>query len=56
VDSSDSSLLQRTGPLDLNEAPFCRGLSPHGLCHKEMMRVGAYPTQVKFPSPLGLLS
>jgi hypothetical protein len=36
VDSSDSSLSQRTGPLDLNESLFCRGLGPHGLCHKEM--------------------
>jgi hypothetical protein len=56
VDSSDSSLPQRTGPLDLNEALFCIGLGPHGLCHKEMMRVGAYPVQVKFSCPLWLLS
>jgi hypothetical protein len=33
----------RTGSLDLNEALFCRGLGPHGLCHKEKMRVGTYP-------------
>jgi hypothetical protein len=39
VDSSDSSLPQRTGPLDLNESLFCRGLGPRGLCHKEMMMV-----------------
>jgi hypothetical protein len=52
VDSSDSSLSQRTSPLDLNEALFCRGLGPHGLCHKEMMRVGAYPVLVKLPCPL----
>jgi hypothetical protein len=56
MDSSDSSLPQRTGPLDLNEALFCRGLGPRGLCHKEMTRVGAYPTWVKLLSPLGLLS
>jgi hypothetical protein len=55
VDSSDFSLPQRTGLLDLNEALFCRGLGPRGLCQKEMMRVGAYPTQVKLPCPLGLL-
>jgi hypothetical protein len=42
VDSSDSSLPQRTGPLDPNEALFYKGLGPRGLCHKEMMRVGAY--------------
>jgi hypothetical protein len=41
MDSLDSSLLQRTSPLNLNESLFCRGLGPHGLCHKEMMRVGA---------------
>jgi hypothetical protein len=56
LDSSDSSLSQRTGPLDLNEALFCRGVGPRGLCHKEMMRAGAYPVQVKLPCPLGLLS
>jgi hypothetical protein len=39
VDSLDSSLSQRTGPLDLNKSSFCRGLGPHGLCHKEMMMV-----------------
>jgi hypothetical protein len=39
-----------------NEALFCRGLGPRGLCHKEMMRAGAYPVQVKLPCPLGLLS
>jgi hypothetical protein len=55
-DSSDSSLPQRTSLLDLNEALFCRGLGPHGLCHKEMMRAGAYPVQVKLPCSLGLLS
>jgi hypothetical protein len=55
-DSSDSSLPQRTGLLDLNEALFCRGLGPRGLCHKEMTRAGAYPIQVKLPCPLGLLS
>jgi hypothetical protein len=53
---SNSSLPQRTGPLDLNEALFCTGLSPHELCHEEMRRVGAYPIQVKLPCPLGLLS
>jgi hypothetical protein len=42
--------------LDLNEALFCRGLGPHGLCHKDMTRAGAYPIQVKLPCPLGLLS
>jgi hypothetical protein len=42
--------------LDLNESLFCRGLGPHGLCHKEMTRAGAYPIQVKLPCPLGLLS
>jgi hypothetical protein len=46
----------RTGPLDLNEALFCRGLGPRGLCHKEKTRVGAYPIQVELPCPLGLLS
>jgi hypothetical protein len=56
MDSSDSSLPQRIGPLDLNEALFCRGLGPHELCHKEMMRTGAYPVQVKLPCPLWLLS
>jgi hypothetical protein len=56
MDSSDSSLSQRTGPLDLNEALFCRGLGPRGLCHKEMMRAGAYPVQVKLSCPLWLLS
>jgi hypothetical protein len=39
VDSSDSSLLQRTGPLHLNESLFCRGLGPRGLCHKEVTMV-----------------
>jgi hypothetical protein len=43
VDSSNSSLPQRTVPLDLNEALFCTGLGPHELCHEEMGRVGAYP-------------
>jgi hypothetical protein len=56
VDSSNSSLPQRTGLLDLNEALFYRGQGPCGLCHNEMMRVGAYPVQVKLPFPLGLLS
>jgi hypothetical protein len=56
VDSSDSSLPQRTSMLDLNEALFCRGLGPRGLCHKEMTRVGAYPVYVKLPYSLGLLS
>jgi hypothetical protein len=55
MDSSDFSLPQRTDPLDLNEALFCRGLGPHRLCHKKMMRAGAYPTQVKLPCPLGLM-
>jgi hypothetical protein len=41
MDSSDYSLSQRTGMLDLNESLFCRGLGPHGLRHKEMMRAGA---------------
>jgi hypothetical protein len=36
MDSSDSSLPQRTGPLDLNETLFCRGLGPRVLCHKEV--------------------
>jgi hypothetical protein len=36
VDSSDSSLPQRTGPLDLNESLFFGGHGPGGLCHKEM--------------------
>jgi hypothetical protein len=40
VDSSDSSLPQRTGPMDLNKALFCRGLGALVLCHKEMMRAG----------------
>jgi hypothetical protein len=53
--SSDSSLPQRIGPLDLNEALFYRGLGPRGLYHKEMMRAGAYPVQVKLPCPLWLL-
>jgi hypothetical protein len=39
VDSSNSSLSQRTGLLDLNESLFCRRLGPRGLCHMEMMRV-----------------
>jgi hypothetical protein len=39
VDSSDSSLPQRIGLLDLNESLFCKGLGPSGLCHKEMMVV-----------------
>jgi hypothetical protein len=64
VDSSDSSLPQRTSPLDLNESLFCRGLGPGGLCHKEMMVVdwsyemgaGAQPLQVKLAYPLELLS
>jgi hypothetical protein len=56
MDSSDSSLLQRTGLLDLNEALFCRGLGPHGLCHKVMMRAGVYPVQLKLSCPLWLLS
>jgi hypothetical protein len=43
VDSLDSSLPQRTGPLDLNETLFCRGLGPCGLCHKEMTRAGGIP-------------
>jgi hypothetical protein len=38
-DSSDSSLPQRTGPLDLNESLFYRGIGPSGLCHKEMVVV-----------------
>jgi hypothetical protein len=42
--------------LDMNEALFCRGLDPRGLCHKKMMRAGAYPVQVKLPYPLGILS
>jgi hypothetical protein len=42
--------------LDLNEALFCRGLGPHGLCHKEMTRAGAYPVQVKLPCLLCLMS
>jgi hypothetical protein len=49
-------LPQRTGPLDLNEALFCRGLGVRGLCHKKMTRAGAYPVQVKLPCPLWLLS
>jgi hypothetical protein len=49
-------LPQRTGLLDLNEALFCKGLGPRGLCHKEMMREGAYPVLVKLPCPLGLRS
>jgi hypothetical protein len=56
ADSSDSSLPQRTGLLDRNEALFYRGLGPRGLCHKEIMRAGAYPVQVNLPCPLGLLS
>jgi hypothetical protein len=56
VDSSNSSLPQRTGLLDLNEALFCTSLGPRELCHEEMRRVGAYPVQVKLPCPLGLLS
>jgi hypothetical protein len=55
ADSSDSTLPQRTGPLDLNKALFCIGLGPHGLCHKEMMRAGAYPIHVKLSCPLWLL-
>jgi hypothetical protein len=39
VNSLDSSLPQRTSPLDLNESLFCRGLGPGGLYHKEMMMV-----------------
>jgi hypothetical protein len=49
-------LPQRTGPLDLNEALFSRGLGASGLCHKEITRAGAYPIQVKLPCPLWLLS
>jgi hypothetical protein len=56
VNSSNSSLPQRTSPLDLNETLFCRWLSHRGLCHKEMTRAGAYPAQVELPYPLGLLS
>jgi hypothetical protein len=56
MDSSNSSLQQRTGPLDLNEALFCTGLGPHELCHEEMRMVGAYLVQVKLPCPLWLLS
>jgi hypothetical protein len=56
VDSSNSSLPQRTSPLDLNQTLFCRELGPRGLCHKEMTSVAAYPVQVKLPCPLGLLS
>jgi hypothetical protein len=56
MDSSDSSLSQRIGQLDLNEALFCRGIGSHGLYHKEISRTGAYPAQVKLPCPLGLLS
>jgi hypothetical protein len=56
VDSSDSSLPQRTGPLDLNEALFYKALAPRVLCHKEMTRAGAYPVQVKLSCPLWLLS
>jgi hypothetical protein len=41
VDSLDSSLPRRIGLLDLNESLFCIGLGPRGLCHKDMMRVGA---------------
>jgi hypothetical protein len=55
VDSSDSSLPQRIGPLDLNEALFCRGLGSRVLCHKEMTKAGAYPVQVKLSCPLWLL-
>jgi hypothetical protein len=46
VDSSDSSLSQRTGLLDLNESLFCRGLGPLRLCHKEM-------TVVDWPHKMG---
>jgi hypothetical protein len=56
VDSSDYSLPQKTGLLDLNEALFCRALGPRVLCHKEMTRAGAYPVQVKLSCPLWLLS
>jgi hypothetical protein len=56
VDSLDSSLPQRTDPLDLNETLFFRGLGPCGLCHKEMTRVGAYPIHVKLCCLLWLLS
>jgi hypothetical protein len=56
VNSLDSSLLQRTDLLDLNEALFYRGLGPCVLCHKEMSRAGAYPIQVKLSCPLWLLS
>jgi hypothetical protein len=41
VDSSDSSLPQGTVPLDLDESLLCRGVGLRGLCHKEMMKVGA---------------
>jgi hypothetical protein len=56
ADSSDSSLPQRTSLLDLNAALFYRGLGPHVLCHKKMMRAGAYHVQVKLSCPLWLLS
>jgi hypothetical protein len=49
-------LPQRIGPLDLNEALFCRGLGPCGLCHKVVTWAGAYLVQVKPPCPLWLLS
>jgi hypothetical protein len=39
VDSSDSSLPQRIGLLDLNKSLFYRGLGPRGLYHKDMMMV-----------------
>jgi hypothetical protein len=42
--------------LDMNEALFCRGLGPRGLCHKKMMRAEAYPVQAKLPYLLGILS
>jgi hypothetical protein len=37
--SSDSSLPQTTGPLDLNGSLFYRWVGPGGLCQKEMMMV-----------------
>jgi hypothetical protein len=47
MDSSDSSLSQRTGLLDLNEPLFSIGLHPCGLCHKEMTVVDwSYETGV----------
>jgi hypothetical protein len=37
MNSSDSSLPQRTGLLDLNKSLFCRRLGHGELYHKEMM-------------------